>query len=183
MKTLLIMRHAKSSWHDTGLADERRPLNERGEQAARRMGSLLREQALCPDLVLSSSALRATESADLLVQAGGFTCPVQQKPELYLAPPSTYIEVLCRLPAAVRVALAIGHNPGLEELVARLSGMRERLPTGSIAQFVLRLATWAELAHLPQAELIRVWRPKELAPVSCDESCPSRTLAPAGRQR
>ena len=162
MKTLLLMRHAKSSWASAGVADHDRPLNERGEKASARMGQLLRERNFRPDVLLLSTALRAVQTAERVAEAAGLQLPLQTRRELYLAPPSTYISLAQQLPRDARCALLIGHNPGLEELVASLAGRHERMPTAALAEIPLNLATWAELSLDGPGEGVRVFRPKEL---------------------
>jgi phosphohistidine phosphatase len=162
MKTLLLMRHAKSSWAAPGLADHDRPLNERGERASLRMGRLLVERTLRPDALLHSTALRAVQTALRVVKAGGLAVSLDARRELYLAPPHTYIELARDLPDDVECALLIGHNPGLEELVSSLSGEQQHVPTAALAEVRLNVATWSELTLSPRAEAVRLFRPKEL---------------------
>lgn len=164
MKTLLLMRHAKSSWASAGLADHDRALNERGEKASVRMGQLLRERNLRPDVLLLSTARRAVQTAERVAKTAGMPVPLQTRAELYLAPPSTYISIAHRLPSDARCALLIGHNPGLEELVTSLARRHERMPTAALAEITLNIETWAELSldgPEPGVE-VQVFRPKEL---------------------
>jgi phosphohistidine phosphatase len=162
MKTLLLMRHAKSSWASAGVADHDRPLNERGEKASVRMGQLLRERNLRPDVLLLSTALRAMQTAERVAKAAGLDLPLRTRRDLYLAPPSAYIALAQTLPRDVECALVIGHNPGLEELVAGLAGRHERMPTAALAQASFDVATWADLTLDGAAETVHVFRPKEL---------------------
>jgi phosphohistidine phosphatase len=163
MKTLLILRHAKSSWADPGMADHDRRLNDRGKRDAPRMGKLIAELGLHPDIIVSSSAKRARSTAKRVIEAGGFTCPKQLLEELYLAPANTYIETLRQLGDAGDCVLAIGHNPGLEQLVATLTGDFETLPTAALVQIDFDIDSWAELPCEPKGQLRGVWRPKEMA--------------------
>ena len=94
MKTLLILRHAKSSWRDESLVDHDRPLNERGKRDAPRMGRLMRAQDLEPDAVICSTAKRARKTADKAIKASGYETCVELRDELYHAPPNVYIDVL-----------------------------------------------------------------------------------------
>lgn len=162
MKTLLLMRHAKSSWAAPGLADHDRPLNERGETASLRMGRLLVERNLRPDALLHSTALRAVQTAHRVAKAAGLTVSLDARRELYLAPPHTYIELAQDLPSDVECALLIGHNPGLEELVSSLSGLEQHVPTAALAEVRLNVATWSDLALSPRPEAVQLFRPKEL---------------------
>ncbi len=158
MNTLLVMRHAKSSWSDPQLADFDRPLNKRGQRDAPRMGELLREHDLVPDRIFCSSAQRARETASLVVQASGFAGAVETTDQLYHASPDAYLALL-RQQADMPRVMVIGHNPGLEELVFRLTDLDETLPTAAVAR--ISLGDWNEIGNAP-ATLECVWRPKEL---------------------
>lgn len=163
MKTLLILRHAKSSWADPGLADHDRPLNERGKRDAPRMGKLIADQGLQPDIVLSSDAKRARSTSKRVIEAGKFNCPTQLLEELYLAPPDTYIETLRLLDDSCERVLVVGHNPGLEQLSALLTGGYDTLPTAALVHIEFDVDSWSELGDPPAGRLLGIWRPKELA--------------------
>src|SRR5512137_2550352 len=98
MKTLLLMRHAKSSWKDTELEDLQRPLNKRGRRLAPRMGELLREKELVPQLIYSSNAVRARQTAEFLAGATGYTGDIRYQESLYLAEPSAYLDAIAQSP-------------------------------------------------------------------------------------
>ncbi|MCC7357915.1 MAG: histidine phosphatase family protein [Anaerolineales bacterium] len=160
-KTLLIMRHAKSSWKDDALDDHARPLNKRGRRDAPVMGARLREQGLTPDAILSSTALRARETAEAVAEASGFAGEVSYHAGFYDDAPEAYLAALARLPEAVQVALLVAHNPGCEELLAELTGEEEVFATAAIAQVTLHLARWAELSLSTEGGLKNMWRPRE----------------------
>jgi phosphohistidine phosphatase len=162
-KTLLLLRHAKSSYKDQTLADRERPLNRRGKKAAPRMGRLLRDEGLVPDRIISSSALRARATAWAVVQACGFAGDVSLCHELYLAPPARYIEVLSRVQGDPGCVLVVGHNPGIEQLLAALTGSDQVMPTAALAVVSLPIARWEELESCTAGKLVRLWRPRELA--------------------
>ena len=162
MKTLLILRHAKSSWKHPGLADHDRPLTKRGNRDAPRVGLLLHRQALTPDLIVSSTAVRARCTAVQVAERSGCGRPVELDRQLYLAEPEAVVEVVRSFGGEASRVLVVGHNPGLEELVARLSGHAEVLPTAALAQIELPLAEWAELRAFTRGRLANLWRPKEL---------------------
>jgi phosphohistidine phosphatase len=162
MKMLLIMRHAKSSWDDTGLHDHDRPLNKRGKLNAPRMGRLLRELDLAPDLILTSSARRARDTAEAVADQSGYIGDIKVEEELYAAPPEVYLEALASAEDRNECILIIGHNPGLEELLEMLTGEQESLPTAAIARVDLPIASWQALADETPGKLVKVWRPKEL---------------------
>lgn len=162
MKTLLLMRHAKSSWKHETLSDHDRPLNKRGQKDAPRMGQLLAERNLVPDRILSSTALRARTTALVAAEQAAFSKTIELRPELYHADPETCIERLQELEDAAQRVLVVGHNPGLEELLEVLTGEEEHLPTAAIAQIELSIAHWRDLNKTTPGRLIELWRPKEL---------------------
>ena len=162
MKTLLIMRHAKSSWKAEGLPDDQRPLNKRGQADAPRMGRLLRDFGLVPGAILSSTAVRAQQTALAAAEACGFQGDIQFEASLYGAPAETYLSLLPALTAELPIVMVVGHNPGLEELLAELTGEDEHLPTGSIARIELDLPRWADLSAETTGRLETLWRPREL---------------------
>lgn len=162
MKTLLVLRHAKSSWRDTGLADHDRPLNKRGQRDAPRMGRLLSQQDLVPDLIISSSAVRARKTAQLAIEAMDYDGELRLERELYAADPEAYLDALQALPDAFERVMVIGHNPGLEELIEMLTGDWQRLPTAALAQVELELDTWQDLSEETPGRLVHLWLPREL---------------------
>ena len=162
MKTLLILRHAKSSWKHPGLADHDRPLNRRGNRDAPRVGLLLRRQGLTPDLIISSPAERARSTAAQVADRSGYGGPVELKRQLYLAEPEAIVDVVRTLGSEASRVLVVGHNPGLEALVAGLAGRAEVLPTASLAQIELPLAEWTQLRTFTRGQLVGLWRPKAL---------------------
>lgn len=163
MKTLLILRHAKSSWKDPGMTDHDRPLNARGKQDAPRIGQLLRDQGLPPDLILSSTAKRARATAKRVVEGGELACSPQLLDQLYLASAETYIDVLRQQPAECERILVIGHNPGLEDLVQSLTGTSLALPTATLVQIEFAIDTWFELPGVGAGKLVAHWEPRDLS--------------------
>ena len=148
MKRLILLRHAKSSWSEDGLADSERPLSGRGERDAPRMGARLRQRGIRLGLVLSSPALRARRTATLVARALEYPDDaIRLDPTLYLATPEEILAVVAEQADAVDCLLVVGHNPGLTELTNLL------LPTLNLANLptagtvVLDCATerWAEV--------------------------------------
>ena len=162
MRTLLILRHAKSAWDDPAARDHERTLNKRGRETAPRIGRLLHEKGLLPDLVLCSTAVRARATLELVAEASGYAGKIEYLDALYAAPPEIYLHVLAKLPAHYQSVMVVGHNPGLEELLRDLTGKYEPLPTAALAQVRLPVHSWADLADDVAGELVEVWRPKEL---------------------
>lgn len=162
MKTLLLMRHAKSSWADAGQADNDRPLNGRGQRDAPRMGKWLKRQGLAPDLVVSSHARRAVETAAAVIDASGFGGEWRQTPNLYAAEAEAFFEVLRGLPDEAAMVLVIAHNPGTEDMVEALTGEDETMPTGAVAQISLPIERWQALSPAVEGRLAQVARPREI---------------------
>jgi phosphohistidine phosphatase len=162
MKTLLLMRHAKSSWKEKETNDHERVLNKRGRKDAPRMGTLLQERELSPQIILSSSALRARQTAELVAEAAGFPGEPVYLDNLYMAEADEYISVLRGLSDDYERVLVVGHNPGLETLLQILSHRIESLPTAVIAHLVIDIDHWSALTKDMEGDLIEIWRPKEL---------------------
>lgn len=162
MKTLLLLRHAKSSWKQLELADHDRPLNKRGKRTAPRMGELLKEEDLVPDLILSSSAVRAHDTALLVAKACGYTGKIKKTRELYLGEPQAYVEILRQVAEKHARVLVVGHNPGLEMLIETLTGEAMAMPTAALAYVELPLKRWSDLDLITECKLVNVWRPKDL---------------------
>jgi phosphohistidine phosphatase len=162
MKTLLLLRHAKSSWKNMYLADHDRPLSKRGKRDAPRMARFLRERDLVPDLIVTSTAKRALTTAEAIAQFSGYEEELLVTRRLYHAWTETYIEVIRELPDHHQRIMLVGHNPGMEELVEVLTGLQERMPTAALAQIELPVNQWSEVNEESIGQLIDVWRPKEI---------------------
>ena len=162
MKILLLLRHAKSSWKDESLADQDRPLSKRGLRDAPRLGKLLNDANLLPDLILSSTARRAQQTVELVTEAAGYSGEVSWLDELYAAAPEEILELLNALPAYYTTVMVVGHNPGLEELLALLTDQVDSLTTAALAQIDLPLDGWDQLTDETQGKLVNIWRPREL---------------------
>lgn len=162
MRTLLLLRHGKSSWKDKTLSDHDRPLKKRGRSAAQRMGHLLREHDLIPDHVLTSSAARATETTQLAVKAAKYRGEVETVPALYHADLRTLAAIVSHVPDRFGSVLIVGHNPDLEQWLAQLIGRVEEFPTAALAQVELPLDSWLGFTPDTRGELKGLWRPKEI---------------------
>ena len=162
MKTLLVLRHAKSSWREAELADHDRPLNKRGKHDAPRMGELMREEGLLPDLILTSSARRALTTAELVAEASGYDGEIQVSRDLYAAGPEEFIDALCALPDELETVMVVGHNPGLEELVEALTEESSAMPTAALAQVELKIERWVDLQEEEGGRLVNLWLPRNL---------------------
>jgi phosphohistidine phosphatase len=162
MKTLLVLRHAKSSWNDPALDDHERPLTTRGRRDALRMGELVQKHGLIPDVVLSSDAVRARLTAEAVAEAVRYAGEILLDPRLYMASPADILSLLSTAGENAETVMIVGHNPGLEKLVEQLTGEREDLPTATLAQIGLPIDHWRALRLSTRGTLVGLWRPEEL---------------------
>jgi len=160
VKRLLVLRHAKSSWADTSLDDWQRPLNDRGRRDAPRVGVWLRDRSLVPDLIVTSDAVRARETAAAVATAAGYTREIVVEPSLYHATPADVIAVLnSTSDQTARTVLIVGHNPGLEDLVSRFSGDHCHLVTAALVELAVPIDRWSELDLTSAASIEETWQP------------------------
>lgn len=154
MKTIFLLRHAKSSWDDRSLPDHDRPLNERGRAAAPRVGAHMREADHLPDLVLCSTAKRTRQTLDAVLSELDIEPAIEFHETLYLAAPSEIVELIRSVPDTVEGVLLVGHNPGTGLLADALSGdgaperiqlMRSKFPTAGLAIIELRVDRWKDV--------------------------------------
>ena len=168
MKTLLILRHAKSSWDHPRLRDHDRPLNRRGKRDAPRMGRHIVEQDLVPDLIVSSTAERARTTAELAAAEFEDEVELETTQDLYHASPRAYVEVAGRCGGAADRLMLVGHNPGITRLVPHLTVEGEYMPTAALAVVQLPIDDWADLPAVLRSgrrgRLLAFWRPKALPP-------------------
>lgn len=143
MKTLLLARHAKSDWDDPMLSDHDRPLNARGRRDAPAMASRLVDEGIRLQHIVSSTALRARTTAD--AYAAAYHLEVADQGELYLASAREILAVAADLPDESDVAMLVGHNPGMHEAVAELTGASVVFPTCAVAECAVDVDSWAEL--------------------------------------
>lgn len=162
MKSLLIMRHAKSSWKETDIPDFERPLNKRGKGDAPAMGELLKDRELIPQRILCSTAARARQTVDGLLGTSGFHGEVVYLDSFYMAESITYLESLRLLADDLERVMIVGHNPGLETLLQMLTGKVAALPTAAVAYLALPINHWTELKPDTEAELAEFWIPRNL---------------------
>lgn len=160
MRTLLAFRHAHARRAAPGTDNHERPLSERGERDARRMGRRLRGKELVPDLALASPAARARETARLAGGAGGFADRIETADELYGAQPSDCLDLVRRRGGSHERIMIVGHNPGLQELVRGAGDGIEAMPTGAVAMIAVDASDWEEL-DAEACYLVRILVPRE----------------------
>jgi phosphohistidine phosphatase len=170
MKRLAILRHAKSSWDDPALDDFNRPLNDRGWKAARRIGKELKHREMHFDFVIASMAARVRETLDGAREKLDLDAEIRFEPRMYGASESTLLSLIHELPETALAPLLVGHNPGLQQLVAELTrddgdGYRRRVlrnfPTCALAIVKLPARRWAEVEP-GSGEIVELILPKAL---------------------
>jgi phosphohistidine phosphatase len=161
MKTLTILRHAKSSWDEKGLPDFERPLNRRGEQNAPMMAGRLTEAGIRPSLILSSPAVRAWTTARLVAREISYPLEfLQRESSLYLAGVDRVLELLAAQDAGFNSVVIVGHNPGLTEFANYLlPGVTSNIPTCGIVALSIDTEDW-DLRNRKNAELLLYDYPK-----------------------
>jgi len=160
MKTLLILRHAKSSWSDPGLADFDRPLNERGLRTAPFMGSLIISKGHAPSIILSSPATRARQTAELARSGADLSAEIVYDERIYEANPLALTQVVSELDDSINSAMVVGHNPGMEGFVRHLTGENEAMPTTALAVVKLGIDSWKAI-NSGCGKLSAIYRPKD----------------------
>ena len=146
MKRLTLIRHAKSSWKDSAVDDFDRPLNKRGERDAPEMGRRLAAAGFAPDLIVTSPARRAAETAREIARRIDYPKDaIRLEEDLYLASAGKLLDFVQALDDALSEVALVGHNPGLTELCNQLGGLRiDNLPTAGVVQLELDARSWSE---------------------------------------
>jgi phosphohistidine phosphatase len=161
MKTLFLLRHAKSSWDDPSLQDFDRPLAERGRRDAPRIGSALAERSGLPELIVSSPAVRAIQTIELVAKSAGYKGEIELDEHVYGASASELIKIVRNLPDNRSSIMLVGHNPGFEDLLSRLIGSRREMSTCNLACVGYSIERWDELED-GGGNLQWLLRPKDL---------------------
>lgn len=150
MKTLYLIRHAKSSWDNPGQDDVDRPLNERGKKDAPRMGKRLKEREIYPQMIISSHAKRALSTAKRIAKAIGHKKDdIIIENHLYHASEDAIMKIIQRLKDDVNVVFLVGHNPGLTDFINSLrqdDDVLDNLPTCGIIGFRFNIDSWKDIA-------------------------------------
>jgi len=146
MKTLYLLRHAKSDWENAFEGDHERTLAPRGIKAAERVGRMLATAGEIPDRVLTSSAVRARSTVELAAESGGWKSPQIVVPEFYGSEPDIVIERVCREADDAQSLLLAGHEPVWSATASELiGGGMLRFPTAALARIDLAIDLWSEL--------------------------------------
>ena len=170
MKSLTLLRHAKSDWTDAVKRDFDRPLNDRGRRAARTVGTYMRSEGLTFDSVIASPAQRVRDTLGELEQGYGLSLDPVFDEAVYLASSSTLLDLVHATKDGVARVLLVGHNPGLEELALELADdadsplrheVEVKYPTATLAELAFNVDTWNSANA---GRLVRFVRPRDLDP-------------------
>jgi len=161
MLTLYLLRHAKSSWDDTSKQDFERQLSNRGRKACALVGEFIQEKGIDFDLVLVSTAVRTRETIELIKERAKFRGEVRYDERIYEATVPQLLEIISQIDNARESVLLVGHNPGIEGLLALLTGAQQQVTTANFAKIKLKATKWSgNLANKGTLEFIV--RPKEI---------------------
>lgn len=161
MRTLYLLRHAKSSWKEAELADFDRPLNGRGRRACETIGGFLKDKEITFDLALSSPAVRARETIDLILRAAKLRPQLRYDERIYEATPERLLDVVSQMENENKNVVLVGHNPGMQELLTLLTGENDQFPTATLARINFKNSKWSDVGE-KKGTLEWVVRPKEL---------------------
>lgn len=165
MKRLFIIRHAKSSWKDVTLDDFDRPLNKRGQKDAPFMAKLLKDKKIKPDLILSSPAVRAKDTANIIAKELNLIDNLIFKDTIYEAPLSTLINYIKKADDENKIIFIIGHNPSLNALAYEFINFHKNIPTCGIVEIEFNIDNWRDIdknnANLISFEYPKKYKNKE----------------------
>ncbi len=160
MKTLFVLRHAKSSWDNAELSDFERPLNKRGRETAPFVGELMKSKNLVPETIICSPATRAKETAKRVQAAAEFDVEIEFDERIYESSVHNLLYIVSEINDDFDTAMIVGHNPGFEGIVQTLCGNYERMPTATLAAIDLKIESWSDVK--PQCGNLReILRPKD----------------------
>jgi phosphohistidine phosphatase len=147
MRILYLLRHAKSSWKDESLSDFDRPLNERGRQAAARMGLFLAEKKVTVSALIVSPAVRTRQTIEILRRNAQLGAQPQFDRRIYEASLATLVQVVSEIDDEKQSAMLVGHNPGMEEMLALLTRETRHMPSAALARITFDCASWKEVGR------------------------------------
>ncbi len=160
MKTLLLARHAKSSWDDSSLTDFQRPLNRRGRDDAPKLGRWLLVNDLVPDMVLCSPSKRTRETYCLMQYEWPPVEAVFFPEELYHCPALNLCDVIRRVDAPAPRLMIVAHNPGLADFLFAAVEYDDKFPTAAVAWLTVEIDEWSAFHPQQPMCLRRIWRPR-----------------------
>ena len=154
MKTLFLVRHAKSSWDDTALPDKDRPLDARGKRDAPTIGERLARRDVKPDLIVSSPARRALTTAEIIARKLDYKLKdIVVDDRLYASAVDDLLNVIHKLGDKQERVMLFGHNPELTELAHRFSSEITHMPTCAVAEFTFNAKSWSNIGKATLAKV------------------------------
>jgi len=160
MKRVLVYRHAKTEKTGANMADFVRELTDEGERQARSMGRILARQFLTPQLVITSDAVRAVQTAELTREEAAFEADIREREELYGADAADYVSVLREQDDAYDTLMIVGHNPAIEDLLGMLVRREITMKTGWIAMLEFKVSAWEELGDGASVSIEKILHPE-----------------------
>ncbi len=162
MKSLLLLRHAKTSKKDAPISDEMRPLSDSGKHDVYQMGQFLKNTKLFPSLIISSSAKRAKDTSNLLAESIGYNKEVHLSELLYETSAQDYLNVISEISNNINIVLIVGHNPILENFVELITNNLIIMENCSLVHIVLPITRWIEIKTNPKGKLNKLVTIKDL---------------------
>ena len=161
MKTLLLLRHAKSSHDDSNHRDHERPLNDRGFKEAQKTGQFMKDEKLIPDLIITSSAIRTVQTAEIVKKTCHYKNERIVTDKLYEASVRDYLQITVDFSKKnYNSVMLVGHNPTIEQTLSLLIGQSKTMKTADLAQLELSIDSWRELFEQPvKAQLKKYFSP------------------------
>jgi phosphohistidine phosphatase len=158
MKTLLILRHAKATPKDPNISDHDRSLDKAGKDDALHMGKLMKDKEMIPSLIISSAALRAKSTAELVAKGCGYQGDIVLNQSLYEAKPKDYLSILETLSDIYCSVLIVGHNPTVEDAIQMLTDSSDVMAMSScaLAHFSVLIEKWSDLSNNGKLEQSKV---------------------------
>jgi phosphohistidine phosphatase len=154
MKTLFLIRHAKSNWDGAALPDKNRPLNDRGQRDAPKMGERLARREVKPDLILSSPATRALKTAEIIAKKLDYRRKdIVVNERLYAVGADDLLDVIHKLGDKLERVMLFGHNPEITELAHRFSSEITHMPTCAVAEFTFDAKSWSNIGKVRPAKV------------------------------
>ncbi len=160
MKKVYLIRHAKSSWKDFSLDDFERPLSKRGKSDAPLMGAKLHDKKVVPDTILSSPAVRAKTTAEIIAKKIGFEKEIVYKKDIYKASATTLHQILTKIADKKSIVFLFGHNPSLNELAESYIHFNENIPTCAVVEIAFDCNSWEDISA-ENARLVSFDYPKK----------------------
>jgi phosphohistidine phosphatase len=162
MKTLLLLRAGLSNGHSSAADDADRPITRRGQMDALRIGAIIQARELFPELTLTSPALHARQTIEMIRDKSGFLGEILSMDDLYQANRDDLLGIIGRLPDRLQRVMIVAHSPGLKQVLTLLTGWEKSIPAAGLAYLVIPIRTWQEVLELEtEAVLVELWHPSK----------------------